>query len=266
MTLTATEEARRSALDDALADQSFEGSTPDELFAVVDAFDGQSALRRALTDPATPAEARQQMADRLLQGKVGGQTLWIVGQAVKQRWKSGRGLADALERQAVRGQLKQALDSGHLDEVTEQLFGFLSTVESDAGLRQALADSSRPLAARQQLVRQLLGGKVHGWVVRLAERAAAGRERNFELTMEHYLQLAAELRERNVARVTVARPMDADQVERLRGALSRINGRPVDVQITIDPTVIGGVRVELGNEVIEGTVADRLEQVHRQLS
>ena len=266
MTQTSTEEARQGVLYVALAGQAFEGSTPEELFAVVDALDGQSALRRALTDPATAPEARQQMADRLLQGKVSGQTLWIVQQAVAQRWNSGRGMADALERQAVRGVMQQAEDGGYLDEVSDQLYGFLSTVQGDAALKSALADRSRSMADRQQLVRQLLQGKVHGWVVLLATRAVAGRERNFQLTAERYLQWASELRNRNVARVTVARALDEEQATRLRRALSRMNGRVVDLQVQVDPSVIGGVRVELGDSVIEGTVADRLEQVHRQLS
>lgn len=265
MTDTATQ-AMPGDLDSLLADQPFDGQTPAELFAVVDALDSQSALKRALTDPATPAGARAQMAERLLSGKLGGQAVWIVQQAVAQRWNSGHGLADALERQAVRGFFRQAQQAGLVDEVTGQLLGFLQVVRGDADLRAALTSGARPLAARQQLVRQLLQGKAHGWVVDLAVRAAGGRERNIELTLEHYLDLAAELRNRVVAEVTVARPMAPDQTERLRAALTRITGREVDLQTSIDPSVIGGVRVRIGDEIIEGTVADRLEQLHRQLS
>ncbi|WP_420175335.1 F0F1 ATP synthase subunit delta [Luteococcus sp. OSA5] len=266
MTLTATEEARRSDLDKALADQSFDGATPGELFAVVDALDSQSALKRALTDPATPVEGRQQLAERLLEGKVGGQTIWIVKQAVAQRWKSGRGLADALERQAVRGQLRQAQDAGLLDEVAEQLFDFVKVVRADGALREALDDRTKPLEARQQLVHRLLQGKVHGWVEALAARAVAGRERNFDLTAQNHLAIASQLRDHNLARVTVARPLSDDQAARMRNALARIHGREVDLQVTVDPSVLGGVRVELGDEVFEGTVSGRLDQVHQQLS
>ena len=69
-----------------------------------------------------------------------------------------------------------------------------------------------------------------------------------------------------VAEVTVARPLAPEQEARLRAALTRITGREVDIQTSIDPSVIGGVRVRLGDEIIAGTVADRLEQLHRQLS
>lgn len=266
MTLSATEQARQSELDGVLADQSIDEATPRELFAFVDALDSQSALKRALTDPATPAEVRQQVAERLLQGKVGGQAVWLVRQAAGLRWKSGRAFADALERQAVRGLLSQAQFRGELDEVIDQLHSFASTVAGDAGLRDAMADNRRPLEARQALVHRLLDGKANGVAAELAARACGARERNFELTLEKYLQVAADLRQRDIAQVTVARPMDADQVNRLTAALSRINGRQVDLQITIDPSVLGGVRVELGNEVIEGTVSGRLDKVHRQLS
>lgn len=266
MTPSATEQARLGELDGVLADQSIDQATPAELFAFVDALDSQSALKRALTDPATPAEARQQVAERLLQGKVGGQTIWIVTRAVGLRWNSGRALADGLERQGVRSLLVQARDGGYLDEVNSQLYSFQQLLEGNGELADALSDGRRPLQARQELVARLLDGRAHGWVRDLVQRAVAGRERNVGLTLQHYLDLAAQLRDRDVAKVTVARPMTPDQEQRMAAALGRINGRQVDLQVTVDPSVIGGVRVELGDEVYEGTVSDRLEQVHRHLA
>lgn len=265
MTLGATEEARLSDLDRAVADEALEAATPAELFSVVDALDKQSALKRALTDPATDAAVRQQLAERLLEGKVSGQAIHIVKQAVAQRWNSGRGLADALERQAVLGLFRQARDGGQLDEVQGQLFGFLRTVEESAELREAVSDRSKPLQARQQLVRQLLQFKANGVVEDLAIRAVGARKRTFARTVESYLTLAAQVRGRDIARVTVARPLDVDQAERMRAALSRIHGRDVELQVSVDPQVIGGVRVELGDEVFEGTISERLDQVHRAL-
>lgn len=265
MTLSATEESRQSELDKVLDDQQLDFATPGELFALVDAIDSQSALKRAFTDPAASAQAKQGLARRLFEGKLGGQALDLLVQAVALRWRSGRSLVDAVERQAVRAELSSALAQGQLDEVSDELFRFSQTVQGSPELRAALSDRSRPLQGRQELVRSLLANKASGWTNSLAARAAAGRDRNFETTIDGYLALASQLRDRDVAKVTVAREMTDEQKGRLQAALGRIAGRQVDLQFTIDPNVIGGVRVELGNEIIQGTIADRLEQAKRQL-
>lgn len=265
MTLSATEESRQNELDGALGNQAIEFATPGELFALVDAIDSQSALKRAFTDPAASVEAKQGLAQRLFAGKVGAQTMSVFTQAVGLRWRSGRSLVDAIERQAVRAELTSAQAQGQLETVMDELFQFEGAVKASPELRTALADASRPLQARQQLVDDLLKSKASGWTTSLATRAAAGRNRNFENTISRYLQIASQLRNRGIAKVTVARPMGDDQQARLRAALERIAGRRVDLQFTIDPTVLGGVRVVLDDEVIQGTIADRLEQARRQL-
>lgn len=265
MTLSAAEESRQGELDKVLDSQQLDFATPGELFALVDAIDSQSALKRAFTDPAASWQAKQGLARRLFEGKVGGQALNLLMQAAGLRWRSGRSLVDAVERQAVRAELSSAQAHGQLDEVTDELFRFAQTVQGSPELRAALSDRSRPLSGRQELVRNLLAGKATGWTSSLASRAAAGRNRNFETTVDGYLALASQLRNRDVAKVTVAREMTDEQKARLQVALSSIAGRQVDLQFTIDPDVIGGVRVELGNEIIQGTIADRLEQAKRQL-
>ena len=97
----------------------------------------------------------------------------------------------------------------------------------------------------------------------LAKRAVLARERTFDHTLEEYVNLAAEQKNRLVATVRVAQPLTDEQLTRLRAALARQAGRPVTVQVVLDEQVLGGVRVELGDEVIEGTVAAKLEEARR---
>jgi len=108
MTLSATEESRQGELDKVLDSQQLDFATPGELFALVDAIDSQSALKRAFTDPAASSQAKQGLARRLFEGKVGGQALNLLVQAAGLRWRSGRSLVDAVERQAVRAELSSA--------------------------------------------------------------------------------------------------------------------------------------------------------------
>jgi len=234
-----------------------------DLFAVVDALDSSIALRRALTDPATAPASRQQLAHNLLDGKVSKAAVRIVIEAVEMRWGGGRILTAALERQAIRAQLFIAEQEGQLEEAEDELFRFARLVESDAGLRSALADRAVSLEGRQQLVDELLSGRSSATTVLLAKRAVGARERTFAHTIEGFVTLAAAQKNRVVATVRVAQPLTSDQRDRLRASLSKQAGREVALQEIIDPGVLGGIRVELGDEVVEGTVAGRLQAAQR---
>ena len=236
---------------------------PSELFAVVDAVHSSVALRRALTDPGAAEKQRQQLVHNLLDGKVSKTAAGIVADGVVIRWPGGRTLTAALERQAVRAQLLDAERAGVLEETEDELFRFARLVESTPSLRNALADRAAPLQQRQDLVGELLTGRATEATVALAKRAVGARERTFVHTVEGFVALAAEQRNRLVATVRVAQPLTAEQRDRLRTVLQRQTGRDVTVQEVVDESVVGGARVELGDEVIEGTVAARLESARR---
>lgn len=234
-----------------------------DLFAVVDALDSSISLRRALTDPATPPASRQQLAHNLLDGRVSKAAVQVVTEAVEMRWGGGRTLTAALERQAIRAQLLTAERDGQLEEAEDELFRFARLVESDPGLRTALANRAITLEGRRQLVDELLSGRSSATTLVLAKRAVAARERTFSHTVEGFVTLAAAQKNRVVATVRVAQALTSDQRDRLRASLSRQSGREVTLQEIIDPGVLGGIRVELGDEVVEGTVAGRLQAAQR---
>lgn len=238
-------------------------SLPADLFAVVDAIESSAALRRAITDPGAPEQSRRQLVHSLLDGKVSRTAANMVADGAAMRWSGGRTFAAALDRQAVRAQLLEADRNGYLEETEDELFRFARTVEANPELRNALGDRAVALQGREELVGQLLADKVNDATLALAKRAVRARERTFAHTIEGFVTLAAALKNRVVATVRVAQSLTAEQRERLRTSLSAQVGREVAVQEVIDPNVLGGVRVELGDEVIEGTVAGRLEQARR---
>ena len=100
----------------------------------------------------------------------------------------------------------------------------------------------------------------------LASRAAKARKRTFALTAKSYVEMGAEIAGEEMALVTVARPLDPQRVARLKSALERQVGGPVNLQIEVDPAVLGGMSVVIGDDVIESTVAARLEDARRQLT
>jgi len=198
-----------------------------------------------------------------LDGKVSKTAVDLVAQAATMRWAGGRSFTAALERQAVRAQLMAADNEGNLENTEDELFRFARLVEANPDLRNALGDRAVPADKRHELIEQLLAGKATAATIVLAKRAVGARERTFAHTIEGFVTLAAAQKNRVVATVRVANPLTSEQRERLRRSLSQQVGREVTMQEIIDPDVLGGVRVELGDEVIEGTVTDRLEQARR---
>lgn len=234
-----------------------------DLFGIVELLEAESALRRHLSDPSVPEAARRGLIDQVFVGKVSPGAVTVLSAASSLRWGEGQTLASALERQAVRVVVAEADAAGQLDELEHQLFGVLRAVRGSTELSVALGDRSRPLDVRRGLLRGLIQGKVLPSVITLSERAVAARSRTFELTVEGYLALAAAQRQRGIAQVTVARPLTDTQFDRLRAALVAQSGRPLTLEVTVDPAVLGGVQVVIGSDVIQGTVASRLEAARR---
>jgi F-type H+-transporting ATPase subunit delta len=263
--MTVATDARLSSLDRMLDDSKVGETFASDMFAVVDALDSSATLRRAVTDPGTPEGARAALVHGLLDGKVDKAVADFVAEAATLRWAGGRTFAAALERQAVRAVLIVADRRRELEDTEDQLFRFARTVESSPELRNLLGDRAIDLKKRQELVEGLLHGRAADATIVLAKRAVAARERTFGHTIEGYVTLAAAQKNRVVATVRVARPLSSKQRERLHTALRKQVGREVAIQEVIDPDILGGVRVELGDEVFEGTVSDRLESARRLL-
>jgi F-type H+-transporting ATPase subunit delta len=261
--MTVATDARVSSLDRMLDDRQVGDTFASDMFAVVDALDASATLRRAVTDPGTPESARQSLVHGLLDGKVDQAVVDLAAEAATLRWSGGRTFAVALERQAVRSQLVVADRRGELEDTEDQLFRFARFVESNPDLRNVLADRAIDRSKRQELVGELLSGRATDSTIALAQRAVAARERTFAQTIEGYVTLAAAQKNRVVATVRVAKPLSSDQRNRLVAALTKQIGRQVAIQEVIDPDILGGVRVELGDEVFEGTVAGRLEAARR---
>lgn len=257
--------SRSSALDRVLDARTPSVALALELFELTDALAAQPALRRALTDPGTDDDVRADLVGALFGPRTGADAVAVLAEAARVRWSTPTEFLGAVERQAVRALLATARDAGELDEAEDQLFHVERLVAGDPALRSAISDRRTNLTARADLLGGLLEGKVLPVVVQLARRGVAARRRTFELTVEDYLKIAADLRAQAIATVEVARPLTDEQVRRLTDALSRQVGRAVKVHVVVDPAVLGGVRVRLGDEVIEGTVAGRLHDAHRKL-
>ncbi len=264
--MNAAAEARQTELDRAIEAHKLSTGFADELFAVADLLTQQATLRNALADTTTADAQRQALAAAIFAKKVGKPAAAVVAEAAALRWGTGSRLAAAIDRQGLRVLFGTAQAGGTLDRVEEELFRFSRAVVADPELRAALDNRNAPLAVRQQLVSDLLGKKADPITVKLAQRALAFAKRALEPTLDAYLTLAAETRQRAVATVTVAHALTEEQQKRLQQVLIGRLNRQVSLQVVVDPNVLGGARVKVGDEVIEGTVAGRLAAAEQQLT
>jgi F-type H+-transporting ATPase subunit delta len=239
----------------------------EQLFAVADLLDREPGLRRSLSDPARDSAARTGLAEALLAGKISPVSLDLVTALVAGRWSQPGDLADALEELAVLAIAEAADRDGQLDELEDELFRFGRIVQADPNLRSALSNQFVPAAARAGVVTELVSGKVSVPALRLITQAAAHpRGRSLDAALEAYAGLAAELRERLVAEVHVAVPLTDDQRARLAAALVAAYGHDVHLNVVLDPTLVGGMTVRIGDQLINGSVAGRLGELRRGMA
>ncbi|WP_328331471.1 MULTISPECIES: F0F1 ATP synthase subunit delta [unclassified Streptomyces] len=239
----------------------------DQLAQVTVLLDREVTLRRVLTEPAQEGEAKAELVGRLLAGQVDGPAADLVAGMVRSRWSRSRDLVDSLEELAATADLAAAQQSGALDDVEDELFRFGRTVESSTALRSALTDRAATAAAKTELLRSLLGGRANPVTERLVVRLVTHpRGRSLETGLQTLSKLAAARRDRVVAVVTSAVPLTDGQKQRLGAALAKLYGRQMHLNLDVDPEVLGGISVRVGDEVIDGTIAERLDEASRRLA
>jgi F-type H+-transporting ATPase subunit delta len=242
-------------------------SLADELFAVAHLLDGQPSLRRALSDPSTRPDDRAGLAQRLLSGKVSEGALQVVETVARQRWSRSLDLVEAAETLAVEAALDAADSRGELDAVEDELFRFGRIVAGDDDLARILGNRSAPREGKTALLDRLLSGKVSPVTERLVRNTlTSSHVHNAENEVERLSTLAARRRGRSVAHVVSALPLSATQEQRLVAVLERIYGRTMGLQVQVDPAVLGGLVIRVGDEVIDGSIAHRLEAAGRRLA
>src|SRR5262249_44766590 len=207
------------------------------------------------------AQARTGLLYRLLSGKASQPTLDLLRQVVSGRWSEPPDLADAVETLARQATLALAHRDGSIDEVEDELFRFGRVPDAHPRPRALRAGPAAPALRRTGLLETLLRGKVRPATRQLLRQLVANlRGRNLERAVEELSVLAADRRGRYVAYVRAAAPLSAEQERRLTTALAVIYGRQVGLQVQVDPDVLGGLLIRVGDEVIDGTVAGRLAE------
>jgi F-type H+-transporting ATPase subunit delta len=285
-----------AAIEEALTASGTLARAGEEMRALARLVEGNGELTLALNDGSVPVAQRRAVLDALLNGKVLDEVRHLVHQAVTtvpaaEVVASFHVLAQYLEHAAstspaapddpvevlgLRGARNrvsgyavavfEGVPTSELEEIEDQLFRFARTVESNRSLRTALGDRDLPVSVRQGVVASLLAGKALASSVRLANYAIkGGRARDIVATLDVLVTDAAEARGWRVARVQTASLVNEAQQAALADALATLTGHPVDLQITEDHALIGGVVVQVGDLLVDGSTRHRLNELKDHL-
>lgn len=237
-----------------------------ELFSVADLLAREGLLRSTLADSGQPHAVREALVRQVLGGKVSDLAVDVTLMAVARRWAEDLDLVLALEMLAAQAAFTVAEADGSLDATEEELFLFGRAVDSSSALQMALTDPAQSAKVKAGIVGDLLQGRSTAASQQVLEYAVGHLHgRRIDSVVDQLCELAARQRQRVVAEIRVAAPLDEAQERRLADVLSRLKGRTVQLNVAVDPAVLGGVHVRIGDEVIDGTVSSRMEQARRAL-
>ena len=242
------------------------GTLSDELLAVVQLLGHELPLRRTLADTAVESDAKASLVTTLFGSRVSAITSQLLVEVVGLRWSRPGDLVDGLEALGVLASFLQADAEGTLDQVEDELFRFERIVEGQTELRVALDNPNAAAEAKRGLLRALLADKATEVTLRVVTAAAVTPRRTVGVALTEFSRLAAELRDRLNARVTAAVLPSQPQLDRLAQELSRLYGRQVGLRVEVDPQLLGGLVVRVGEEVLDASVVRRLDAARRQLA
>jgi F-type H+-transporting ATPase subunit delta len=241
-------------------------TTADELFAVARFLDSERSVRRLLADASSPEDARADLVRRLFGSQLSQPTVDLVSELAGKRWSTPRDIVTGAEGLARRTAIAIADRNGSLDEVEDQLFRFGRIVAREPQLASLLGDAARPVEGRVQLLDSVLGEKVYPVTATLLREAVRlPRSRHLDVVAEELAELAAARRDRSVAKVRTPVELSSEQETTLAETLGRMYGRTISLQVELDRSLLGGLVVQVGGEIIDGSVAGRLAAARRSL-
>lgn len=224
-------------------------------------------LRRMLTETTAQAEAKVALARRLFDGRIQQQSLALVTLVAGERWNSGRDLVDGLRQLSRTASFLTAERAHELDDVEDEIFRFGRILDANPELSLVLDDPATSADARVAIIQRLLNGKANALTVELLTGLAQDLGgRTYAHGVAELVEQAAQRRDKIVAIATAAAPLTDSEFARLQAALAAIYSRQVVVHVMVDPAVVGGLRVRVGDEVIDGSISGRMATIRAKLA
>jgi F-type H+-transporting ATPase subunit delta len=253
-----------AAVKGATAASASELST--HLFFVAEVLSKNTSLRRAFADPSRDAASKGALVKDLFAKTVAAPALEILTDVSTLRWSSAGDLVHVLEQLAIEAEASAANINNELDRVEDELFETSQLVVDNFELRKALVGTGTP-AAKSALITEVLSKKASASTVKLAVVLVSSlRGRSIEAAFADYLFGLANRRNRLIAVVRVASVITDAQKTRLAAAIEKQVGQPIRVNIEVEPSILGGVSVKFADELVDGSVSNRLASAGRALA
>ncbi|MBB5633976.1 F-type H+-transporting ATPase subunit delta [Cryobacterium mesophilum] len=233
----------------------------EEIFSAARAVAGSGQLLVALTEPAADPAAKAALVSSVF-GALSVDARELISGLARSRWSESSDFLAGLEEVGLR--IMAASASGI--DIPSELFEFGQLVSSNAELELAVGSKLGDPSAKAALVEKLLAGRVSEQTIAILShlvRQPLGRR--IGALVKHAADVVADESSLAIATVTVAAPLSSDQLDRLRSGLAKKYG-DLRIDQVIDPTMIGGVRVAVGSDVIDDSVATRLKELKLQLA
>jgi len=261
---SATREAlssARTALATVAAKDALSAGT--ELFEAARVIGGSAQLRSLLADPSAAANDKASVIGQVFSG-IGTPARTLLSEIVASRWSSQDDLLAGIEEVGIRAVASSSAKGADLEA---ELFSFGAAVSSDPGLELAVGSKLGSASAKSELVTKLLAKKASPQTLAIIDHLVQQpRGRRIGELVRTAAALVADEAGLSVATVITAAPISAAQLERLRAGLAKSYGRDLKLNQVIDPSIIGGIRVSVGDDVIDGSVATRINDLRLQLA
>lgn len=238
-----------------------------ELFTITKVLDDSIQLERALTDPSRPVADKVAVLKELLGDNAHPMTMEIMTDLVSRRWSRARDIANAVEDFGVDAMMYYADATDATLQVSIELSELHSALLNLPVVRAKLYDYQATSEARVKLFREVFSGKTLNKVtMRLAEHATCNlRRRRYLETIQWLINKFSRHMGESMVTVTTATPLKKEQIKRLVEVYSAKVGRQVHINSVVDPTVLGGMRIQGGDEVTDNTVVAQLQNLHRKV-
>jgi F-type H+-transporting ATPase subunit delta len=234
-----------------------------ELFAAARVLGDSSHLAGALADSAASVEARSKVVADVFGPALSPLATQLITVAASQSWSAADDLVDGVEELAVRAASEAAPDA----DIEGELFAFTRVVAENPELELALGSRIGNSDAKGQLVQSLLSGRASDAGILVASSLVRQpRERRVRDLLARGMRFAAAQRGRTVATVYSAVALGADQQQRLTATLGARYDTQVSLNTVVDPRIVGGLRVQIADDIIDGSVSTRLSELRQRLA
>lgn len=260
---SATTQAQRATNAELSGAKGLDLAVASQLFHAARVIGSSSHLSGALADPSASPQSRRKVVEDVFGASFGAAAVGLLSFAVEQRWSSANDLIAGIEELAIR--VVAIAESG--SDIEAELFSFSRTVTQNPELELALGSRLGDATSKGALVDTLLGGRVSaGTALIAASIVQQPGERRVREALSRTMRIVSDERNRTVATVTTATPLTDAQATQLVRLLSAKYGRDVSLNTVVDSAVVGGLRVQIADDVIDASVSARLAELRQRLA